>query len=224
MAGPALKAAVEQTNDSERNEAMATWNQRQHQLLDSIAWEFRKLLTVQQSILTSVRLPGFHGPTVDSGTIVLQSKICSVMHSAFFLRNRIDEKTHLAMLKKLEEKLAKEEVTPPPPPPRAVNPIAFPPPQPQHQQHPNLPPPPFPQQGPPPPPPLPPGQAYPVYSQMQQSIYPPPMPPTMGIHTHGLHSMQNLAPTMQPQQQNKMVNSVSHPTQYSGQNQQSHFR
>ena len=227
IAGPALEMAVNQTNDAERNEVMAKWNQRRQQMVDSISWEFRKLLAIQQNMLTAAKIPGFQGATIDPITIALQSKICSVMHSAFFLRNRIDEKTHLAMLKKLEEKLSKESITLPPPPPSAINSISFPPPH-QQQQVPNLAPPPFPQQLPPPPPPH--VHNFHLYTQPQHTMFPPPPPPTLGTFSHGHFPLPSTGETIRnqipfaqkpPQQQPQIVSQLG---QQSKKNNQSHFR
>ena len=71
----------------------------------SIAWEFRKLLYTQQILLASAKLVGFQGPTVDSTVITFQSKVCSVMHSAFYLRARVGETSHVNMLNKQLESL-----------------------------------------------------------------------------------------------------------------------
>ena len=106
VAGGAL-AAVQQANDKERNSFEAQSEAQRNQLLSSIAWEFRKLLYTQQIILASAKLPGFQGPTVDSSTIAFQSKVCSVMHSAFYLRARVGETSHVNMLNKQLESLEK---------------------------------------------------------------------------------------------------------------------
>jgi hypothetical protein len=58
-------------------------------------------------MLTSAKIPGFEGPAVDSAVIALQSKVCSVMHSAFYLRARVGETSHVTMLKKQCESLEK---------------------------------------------------------------------------------------------------------------------
>jgi len=104
VAGGAL-AAVQQANDKERNSFEAQSEAQRNQLLASIAWEFRKLLYTQQVILASAKLPGFQGPTVDSSAIAFQSKVCSVMHSAFYLRARVGETSHVNMLNKQLESL-----------------------------------------------------------------------------------------------------------------------
>ena len=104
VAGGAL-AAVQQANDKERNSFEAQSEAQRNQLLSSIAWEFRKLLYTQQVILANAKLPGFQGPTVDSSAIAFQSKVCSVMHSAFYLRARVGETSHVNMLNKQLESL-----------------------------------------------------------------------------------------------------------------------
>jgi len=106
VAGGAL-AAVQQANEKERNSFTAQSEDQRKQLLAYGAWEFRKLLYTQQIILSSAKLPGFEGPTVDSAVIVFQSKVCSVMHSAFYLRARVGETSHVNMLTKQRESLEK---------------------------------------------------------------------------------------------------------------------
>ena len=213
---------MRQTNEAERNEVMSTWNQRKQQLIDVISWEFRKLLAIQQNILTSAKLPGFTGASVDPATIAFQSKICSVMHSAFFLRDRIDEKTHIAMLTKLVEKLSKETVTPPPPLPGVSNPSSLPQPPPP-QPKPNLPPPPFPPQVPPPQP-LPHGQSYPLYPGVQPSMFalPPPLQPPMNMPPPVLHQLPTAIPPIQ--QQNQGTIQIPQPNQLGIPNPPGHFR
>lgn len=210
VAGPAL-VAVQQINDNERNEVMATWNQRQQQLLDNIAWEFRKLLAMQQNILTAAKLPGFYGATVEAPAIVMQSKICSVMHSAFFLRTRVGEAAHATMLSNLEDKLSKEKVTPPPPPPRQQNSNVVIPAQTYSSQHPhNMPPPPF---------NLPQVPPYPPYTG-QQALFP--APPVLGIPPpHVLHPGRGL-PAMPPQQMGQFQPSQQHKSQRHGGKQRAH--
>ncbi|KAL7548607.1 hypothetical protein ACHAWF_011879 [Thalassiosira exigua] len=106
VAGGAL-AAVQQANEKERNSFNAQAEAQRDQLLAASAWEFRKLLYVQQILLTSAKLPGFDGPTVESSAIAFQSKVCSVMHSAFYLRARVGETSHVNMLNKQLETLEK---------------------------------------------------------------------------------------------------------------------
>mmetsp|Transcript_38888 Transcript_38888/g.93539 ORF Transcript_38888/g.93539 Transcript_38888/m.93539 type:complete len:567 (-) Transcript_38888:354-2054(-) len=106
VAGGAL-SAVEQANDKERSSFDAQSEAQRQQLLALSAWEFRKILYTHQIILTSAKIPGFEGPTVDSGAIAFQSKVCSLMHSAFYLRARVGETAHLNMLEKQLESLGK---------------------------------------------------------------------------------------------------------------------
>jgi len=105
VAGGAL-AAVQHINESERNDFIAKCNQQRQHLIDYIAWQFRELLAVQQQLLTKAGLPSFDGPTVDASIIALQANVCSFMHSAFYLRARIGEKQHVAMLNSQESRLS----------------------------------------------------------------------------------------------------------------------
>ena len=106
VAGSAI-AAVRQANERERSVFDTHCDAQRNQILASIAWEFRKLLYTQQIILTNANIPGFDGPTVDFAVIALQSKMCSVLHSAFFLRARVGEASHAIMLNKQLESLKK---------------------------------------------------------------------------------------------------------------------
>ncbi|KAL3773751.1 hypothetical protein ACHAW5_008185 [Stephanodiscus triporus] len=106
VAGGAL-AAVQQANEKEMSLFDAQSEAQRNQVLSSIAWEFRKLLYTQQIMLTNAKIPGFDGPTVDSAAIALQSRVCSVMHSAFYLRARVGETSHVNMLNKQLESLEK---------------------------------------------------------------------------------------------------------------------
>eukprot|EP00804_Cyclotella_cryptica_P002614 CCRYP_010445-RB/>CCRYP_010445-RB protein AED:0.08 eAED:0.08 QI:943/1/1/1/1/1/3/463/401 len=110
VAGGALKA-VQQANEYERNQFLSQASMQREQLNASIAWDFRKLLYMQQILLSSAKLPGFDGPTVDSFAIAYQSKVCSVMHSAFYLRARVGEASHTTMLNKQIESLEKITTT-----------------------------------------------------------------------------------------------------------------
>ena len=80
-------------------------NQRRQTILNEIAWDFRKLLWIQQQFLTKLKIPGFRSPTVDAGELEYQSRICSYLHSAFFLRHRIGESAHTTMMKSQEKRL-----------------------------------------------------------------------------------------------------------------------
>ena len=79
--------------------------QPRQSVLNEIAWDFRKLLWVQQQFLTKLKVPGFRGPTVDARELEYQSQICTYLHSAFFLRQRIGEAAHTTMMKSQEKRL-----------------------------------------------------------------------------------------------------------------------
>jgi len=114
VAGEAALAAVQMINEAEKNNFLAGCNQIRQQLIDGHAWQFRELLAVQQQILTKAGVPYFDGPTVDASMIHIQANICAFMHSAFFLRARIGEKQHLAMLATQEKRLAEAVKSAPP--------------------------------------------------------------------------------------------------------------
>jgi len=95
-----------------------------------------QLLCTQQQVLTKLQVPGFDGPTVDGNALELQSRLCSYLHSAFYLRARIGEQPHQAMLKSQAERLKNElESHPTPQHPTDSN-IPPPPPYPMQQQMP----------------------------------------------------------------------------------------
>ena len=106
VAGGAM-AAVQYANEQERNQFNMQCAVQREQLLAYSAWEFRKLLYTQQIILTSAKLPYFVGPSVDSASITAQAKVCSILHSAFYLRARVGEDNHVKMLTKQLENLEK---------------------------------------------------------------------------------------------------------------------
>lgn len=114
VAGEAALAAVQMINEAEKNNFLAGCNQIRQQLIDGHAWQFRELLAVQQQILTKAGVPYFDGSTVDASMIHIQANICAFMHSAFFLRARIGEKQHLAMLATQEKRLAEAVKSAPP--------------------------------------------------------------------------------------------------------------
>jgi len=58
-------------------------------------------------MLTNAKIPRFEGPTVDFAIISVQSKVCSVLHSAFYLRARVGEASHVNMINKQLESLEK---------------------------------------------------------------------------------------------------------------------
>eukprot|EP00979_Chaetoceros_neogracilis_P008692 scaffold1931_cov281-Chaetoceros_neogracile.AAC.3 len=115
VAGAAL-VAVQQINANEKEVFIASCNSQRQHLQSLVAWEFRLLLAQQQQIFTNTGLPEFNGPTVENVLMYKQSAICSFLHSAFYLRNRIGDKAHLAMLKSQEVRLKAQEVTPMPVP------------------------------------------------------------------------------------------------------------
>ena len=101
----AAESAVRQMNESERQSFQANCNQQRQSLLNSIAWEQRQLLWCQQQLLTKLKIPGFHGTTVDESELEFQTRICSYLHSAFFLLERIGPDSYSNMLKSQEERL-----------------------------------------------------------------------------------------------------------------------
>jgi len=105
VAGAAL-SAVQQMNANEKNDLIMICNQKRQQLLALVSWEFRHLLAIQQQLLTHAGVPGFNGPTVDATSIREQADICSFLHSAFYLRQRIGEKQHCTMLKSQDTRLS----------------------------------------------------------------------------------------------------------------------
>lgn len=104
----AARVAVEQMNAHERKGFENSCAQRRSQLLSKLAWDFRQLLCLQQTVLTNLRVPGFEGPTVDSAALDFQSRICSLLHTAFFLRKNLGEGTHKATLKSSAAKLKRD--------------------------------------------------------------------------------------------------------------------
>ena len=108
----AAATAVMTMNEIEITGFESSCNQRRQTILNEIAWDFRKLLWVQQQFLTKLKIPGFRGPTVDAGELEYQSRICSYLHSAFFLRHRIGEAAHTTMMKSQEKRLVELKNTP----------------------------------------------------------------------------------------------------------------
>lgn len=92
-------------------------------------------------MLSSSKVPGFTGPAVGYEVLLFQSKVCSVLHSAFYLRQRVGETSHVNMLNKQLESLEKFMSTTVktesterqqlelPPPPQYPPPPMMPPPQ-----------------------------------------------------------------------------------------------
>lgn len=181
-------------NDNERKAFEASCAERRQELLTRYAWDFRNLMCVQQIILQKLEIPGFDGPTVDVPTLEFQSNICSLLHTAFFLRKNLGEEQHKKMLETQRERLKKGRNSHSPKPgsltpPRGISPVP---------PHMGLPPAvPVGHFGGPPPPPPPPPQ--PMYGQ-------PPPPPNypMGYNTTlippGMPPMQQLPP-LPPNQQ-----------------------
>jgi hypothetical protein len=101
----AAEAAVRSVNENELQAFQANCNEQRQKLLHDIAWEFRRLLWVQQQFLTKLKIPGFHGTSVDVAEVEYQGRICSYLHSAFFLQQRIGEDAHVKMLKSQESRL-----------------------------------------------------------------------------------------------------------------------
>jgi tetratricopeptide (TPR) repeat protein len=101
----AAEAAVRTVNETERQAFQANCNQQRKRVLNDIAWEFRELLWVQQQFLTKLNIPGFYGATVDASELEFQARVCSYLHSSFFLRQRIGEEAHIKMLKSQESRL-----------------------------------------------------------------------------------------------------------------------
>jgi tetratricopeptide (TPR) repeat protein len=180
----AARSAVVQMNDKERESFHIACQQQRQSLWNGVAWEARHLLCVQQTLLSHMNVPGFDGgPTVDASALALQTRACSFLHSAFYLRNRIGEDPHLAMLKSQRERLKKvmsdpnRSVSPVPPSGAAYGATNYG----QQQQLP--PPPPPPMMQPPPPggmhmqqqgmgyPGQPPQQQGGPYGQQQQQQY-----------------------------------------------------
>lgn len=109
VAGPA-EAAVRLMNETERSAFQTSCNQQRQHVLNGIAWEFRQLLWVQQQLLTKLKVPGFDGTTVEAAELDFQSRVCSYLHSAFYLRKRIGESAHVNMLKSQAERLKQASV------------------------------------------------------------------------------------------------------------------
>jgi hypothetical protein len=119
-----LSAALEQMNATEMNALLNSCNQLRQKYLSDKCWEFRALLAAQQQLLTSASFPEFNGPTTDTNDIHVQKRICSFLHSAFYLRAKVGEKDHLSMLKSQETKLSKMDPVPMPGMPVQKPPVA----------------------------------------------------------------------------------------------------
>jgi tetratricopeptide (TPR) repeat protein len=182
----AAEAAVRTINETERSRFQHNGQHQRQTVLNGVAWEMRQLQWVQQQVLSKLLIPGFQGTTVDASELVVQARVCSYLHSAFFLRQRIGDAAHETMLKSQQERLQQwveqhpmllstQQQQPPFGSPAAAAAAARgrtpPPPQYQQQQQ---------QQqsytmgGPPPPPPPPPPQyGYPPQQPPPQYGYPP---------------------------------------------------
>jgi tetratricopeptide (TPR) repeat protein len=167
----AAEAAVRQMNNTETQSFQVGCNQQRQHVMSGIAWDFRQLLWVQQQLLSKLNVPGFDGTTVDASALEFQARVCSYLHSAFYLRQRIGAQTHVTMLKSQAERLKIQSQQAP----RKKKPSRFSPPRP-------------PQYMPPPPPPQqqgyvqqqqqqqPPPGYYPPQQPQQPMMYPPPPP------------------------------------------------
>jgi hypothetical protein len=104
----AASAAVQFMNDNERKGFEESCSQRRQAVLSEYAWEFRNLLCVQQTILSKLGVPGFDEPTVNAHTLEFQSNVCSLLHTAFFLRKNLGEERHNKMLESQRDRLEKD--------------------------------------------------------------------------------------------------------------------
>jgi len=196
----AARAAVEMMNASELTGLHESCSQRRRDLLSNYAWEFRKILHLQQTILTKLGVPGFKGPSVDAAALDYQSKICSLLHTAFFLRKNLGEETHKKTLRSQLERLKRDmdsngrsrspapgrRSPMPPGGKRNRSPMHTPPRSPAgpHGMVPTQFPPAMQQLYPPPPPPPPPPQQQqvPQYNGIPPQGYPPMMVPSQMAH------------------------------------------
>jgi len=111
----AAATAIEQMNEGERTAFQQACVLRRQQLLSYLAWEFRKLLCIQQNILTQLKVPAFDGPNPDAQTLDLQSRVCSFLHSAFYIRAKVGVSGHMTMLKSQAERLKRDMLNRSPP-------------------------------------------------------------------------------------------------------------
>lgn len=110
VAEAAVADAVRQMNDRERHSFQSNAVQQRQQVLTHGAWELRKVLCWQQTLLAKLDVPGFEeGPTVDDSSLQFQSFICQYLHSAFFIRNKMGVAPHESMLKSQLKKLKREQ-------------------------------------------------------------------------------------------------------------------
>ena len=156
VAQAAQQHAVEHIIQQERHALHQHVGVARQKLLQEMAWQSRRLLCAQQVILQKLQIPTFEeGPTVDPNRLEWQAKVCSYLHSAFYLRNRIGETTHVSMLRNQSNKLLKEQQKQ----------------QQQQQDQPSAP------QPPPPPPPPSDENNNTMYNNQAGGFYPPSMPP-----------------------------------------------
>ncbi len=175
----AAEAAVRTMNQQELQSFENKAQDERRELWNKLAWEARQLQWASQQILNKLQIPGFvndnnnntAGTTVDDSQVQEQARVCSYLHSAFFLRKRIGDKAHDTMLQsqleRLKQYVAQGNRSRTPPPSQVLVP------------YPHLPPPlPYGAGMLPPPPPPPQGMvAYPGYPPQQTMIYPPQYPP-----------------------------------------------
>jgi tetratricopeptide (TPR) repeat protein len=170
----AAEAAVRQMNNTERQSFQVNCNQQRQHVMSGIAWDFRQLLWVQQQLLSKLNVPGFDGTTVEASALEFQARVCSYLHSAFYLRQRIGAQTHVTMLKSQAERLKMQAHQAPPKkkPSRfsAPRPPQYMPPPPPQQQQGYMQQQQQQQQQPPP------GYYPPQQPQQQPMMYPPPPP------------------------------------------------
>lgn len=101
-----LLAAVQEMNEREMAQFQLQAEQQRQSVLNENAWELRKLLCGQQTVLAKLDVPGFlDGPTVDAPVLQLQSQICKYLHSAFYIRSKLGPSPHEAMLTSQLKKL-----------------------------------------------------------------------------------------------------------------------
>jgi hypothetical protein len=214
----AAEAAVRQMNDTERHSFQANANQQRVTVVSLLAWEFRQLLWTQQQVFLKLQIPGFddpqHAMTVEEAELEFQARICSYLHSAFFLRQRIGEDAHISMLKsqqaRLQQLMAKQAqenlmtanltttttTTNSNSNSRFTSPTRGPPPPPTR--------------GPPPPPPMTMSMPMPPMSQQYPpaGAYgggPPPPPPPQGYNTTAYPGQQQQHHQQQQQQQQQSM-------------------
>ncbi|CAJ1951834.1 unnamed protein product [Cylindrotheca closterium] len=178
----AAQSAVEQMNEAELVAFQQKCNEQRQSFLNNIAWEHRQLLWCQQLLLSRLKVPAFEGTTVDSSEMELQSRVCSLLHAAFFLQQRVGQKAHRTMLGSQEERLKKIVAE------GGVKTVSkrkksrFSPKIAPTTQQQMAPPPPFGGNNIPPPPPPPPQMMYGQPPPQMGGYYPPPPPPAGGSY------------------------------------------